>query len=329
MKKVLVTGANGLLATNTIIELIEKGYDVKALVRNKNKFTLADRKNIELVEGDITDSSSMEFAVKDCEYVIHAAAETRQGLSNYSDYSNVNVTGTENIFNAAINSGVKKIIHVSTSNVFGFGSLVNPGNETNKISKPYSDSLYVESKVNAQRLAFSFSDKIKVVVVNPTFIIGAYDQKPSSGRILLLGYNKKVIFYPPGGKNFVDANDAAKGIVSALINGKNKGAYILSGENLSYNEFFRKLSLHSEKKTVRIKIPCFILMLLGAFGNVLKYLGIENETTLTNMRILCVNNYYTNKKAEAVLNIKFNGIDNAIGDAIKWFKKNGVIRLIV
>ena len=326
MTKVLVTGANGLLATNTINELIENGYFVKALVRNKNKFILTDKRNIEVVEGDVTDYSSIEFAIKDCEFVIHTAAETRQGLSNYHAYSNVNIVGTENLFNAAINNGVKKIIHVSTSNVFGFGTIVNPGNETNKINKPFSDSLYVVSKVNSQNLALSFSDKIEVVVVNPTFIIGAYDQKPSSGSILLLGYNKKVILYPPGGKNFVDVKDVAKGIVSALINGKNKETYILSGENLSYNEFFRKLSLHSEKKPVLIKIPCFILILIGVLGNLLKSFGIENETTLTNMRILCVNNYYTNKKAKAVLNIKFNGIDDAIGDAIKWFKKNGVIK---
>ncbi|MBT6836180.1 MAG: NAD-dependent dehydratase, partial [Bacteroidetes bacterium] len=80
------------------------------------------------------------------------------------------------------------------------------------------------------------------------------------------------------------------------------------------------------KKPVFIKIPCFILILIGAFGNLLKFLGIENETTLTNMRILCVDNYYTNKKTKVALNIKFNGIDEAIGDAIKWFKTNGVIK---
>jgi dihydroflavonol-4-reductase len=326
MTKVLVTGANGLLATNTINELIENGYFVKALVRNKNKFILADKKNIEVVEGDITDYSSIEFAIKDCEFIIHTAAKTKQGLSNYHDYSNVNILGTENLFTAAIKNGVKKIVHVSTSNVFGFGTIVNPGNETIKIKKPFSDSLYVISKVNSQNLAFSFSDKIEIVVVNPTFIIGAYDQKPSSGRIILLGHNKKVIFYPPGGKNFVDVKDVAKGIVSALEIGKNKEAYILSGENLSYIQFFRKLSMHSEKKPVFIKIPCFILILIGAFGNLLKFLGIENETTLTNMRILCVDNYYTNKKTKVALNIKFNGIDEAIGDAIKWFKTNGVIK---
>lgn len=324
MTKVLVTGANGLLATNTINELIKNGYFVKALVRNKNKFILTDR-NIELVEGDITDYSLLKLALKDCEFVIHTAAETRLGLSKYHDYSKVNILGTQNLFKAAINNGVKKIIHISTSNVFGFGTIENPGCETNEINKPFSNSLYVISKVNSQKLALSFSDKVEVVVVNPTFIIGAYDQKPSSGRIILLGHNKKVIFYPPGGKNFVDAKDVAKGIVSALLNGKNKETYILSGENLSYYEFFRKLSLHSKNKTVFIKIPCFILIFIGTLGNLLKYFGIENEITLTNMKILCIKNYYTNKKAKSDLNVKFNGIDTAISDAIKWFKKNGAI----
>lgn len=326
MVKVLVTGANGLLATNTIVELVKNGYFVKALVRNRNKFILTNNSNIEIVEGDITDYSSIERAIKDCEFVIHAAAETRQGISGKKDYSKVNVTGTENVFNAAIKSSVKRIIHVSTSNVFGFGTKEIPGDETFKIRKPFSDSYYVKSKVEAQKMALSFSDKIEVVVVNPTFMIGACDQKPSSGRIILMGYNKRMIFCPPGGKNFVDVKDASKAIVSSLKRGKNNEAYILSGENLSYYEFFKKLSLHSDRKPFIIKIPSFIIIIVGVFGNFLKLLGFDNETTLTNMRILCVNNYYTNKKAETDLKIKFKGIDKAIDDAIKWFKKNRILK---
>lgn len=327
MIKVLVTGATGLLGTNTIIELIENGYFVKALVRNKNKFILTDKKYIEVVEGDITDQTFMEFAVEDCEFIIHTAAETRQGLSDYNYYSKINIEATKILFTAAINSGVKKIIHVSTSNVFGFGTKQNPGNENAKIMKPFSDSLYVKSKVASQHLALSFSNKIEVVIVNPTFLIGPYDQKPGSGRIILFGFNKKVLFYPPGGKNFVDVKDAAKGIVSALINGRNGEAYILSGENLSYKEFFEKLGRHSEKRPVLIKIPGFILILTGIFGTLLESVGIENEITLNNMKIFNVSNFYTNEKAKAILNIKFNSIDNAILDSIKWFKLHGTIKI--
>jgi nucleoside-diphosphate-sugar epimerase len=324
--KVFVTGANGLLATNTINELVANGYFVVALVRNKEKFLLNDKVNIEVVEGDITDYIKLEPLLRGCDYIIHTAAETSQGLSGYSEYTRVNSVGTENILKASIINKAKKFIHVSTSNVFGFGTIGCPGNEMTKISKPFSESLYVQSKVEAQELSLSYSDKLEVIVVNPTFLIGPYDQKPGSGRIIVLGYHKRVLFYPPGGKNFVDVRDAAKAIVHSLTKGSNQEKYLLSGENLSYKEFFAKLGKHSGTKPLLIGIPCFVLILTGLVGNFIRFLGYRTEASLTNMRILCEKNYYSNTKAENDFGIKFNSIDSAIDDAVNWFKMNGMIK---
>lgn len=121
----------------------------------------------------------------------------------------------------------------------------------------------------------------------------------------------------------MDTRDAAKAIVTSLLKGKNKEAYILASENLTYKQFFEKLNTNSLKKPLLIKIPSFLLMIIGVFGNLLKTLGINNEITLTNMKILCVKNYYSNLKIKNELNIEFNPIDNAITNAIDWFKSTG------
>ena len=323
MTKILVTGASGLLGANTIQELLNNGYHIKALVRDKNKYVLADHENVELIEGSLADPVIMETVVKDCEFIIHTAAETSQNKIHYSDYYKTNVEFTGALYNTAIKNGVKRIIHVSTSNAYGFGNLKELGDENTPIKSPFTDSLYVQSKIAPQNLALTFSDKLDVIIVNPTFLIGPFDQKPSSGRIILYGYGKKVIFYPPGGKNFVDTRDAAKAIVTSLLKGKNKEAYILASENLTYKQFFEKLNTNSLKKPLLIKIPSFLLMIIGVFGNLLKTLGINNEITLTNMKILCVKNYYSNLKIKNELNIEFNPIDNAITNTIDWFKSTG------
>jgi nucleoside-diphosphate-sugar epimerase len=325
MTTILVTGASGLLGANTIQELLNNGYQIKALVRDKNKYVLAEHQNVELIEGSLADPIIREKAVKDCKYIVHTAAETSQSKIHYSEYYKTNVEFTGALYNIAIKSGVKRIIHVSTSNVFGFGDLQNLGDENTPIKSPFTDSLYVQSKIASQNLALTFSDKIDVIIVNPTFLIGPFDQKPSSGRIVLHGYGKGVIFYPPGGKNFVDARDVAKAIVVALINGKNKESYVLAGDNLSYKQFFERLIANSSKKTLLIEIPRVLLLLAGVFGNILKKLGVENEFTLTNMKILCVKNYYSNLKSKNELNIEFQPIDNAIVDTINWFKYRGTL----
>ncbi len=323
--KVLVTGANGLLATNTIIELLDRGYLVKGLIRNKNNFTSFEHDNLELFEGDITNELDVDNAVKDCDIVIHAAANTNQNLLSLSDYKEVNVRGTEKILKASIDQAVKKIIFVSTANTFGYGSKNKPGTELTEIKEPFSNSYYAISKLEAQNVLLKASKKIAVIVVNPTFMLGAYDAKPSSGRIILMGLKKYIVFYPPGGKNFIHVNDAASGIVNAIEKGKNGEAYLLANENLSYKEFFEKVNMNTKNNPVLIKLPKLLLLLLGLIGNMVRLFGIKTDLSKTNMKILCVENFYSNKKAKIELDLTSTSIDDAIDDAIKWFKMNGEI----
>jgi nucleoside-diphosphate-sugar epimerase len=140
------------------------------------------------------DKGVREKAVQGCKFIIHCAAETSQSKIHFSDYYKNNVEVTDLLYKIAIDSGVKRIIHVSTSNVFGFGNLMNLGNENIPVRSPFTNSLYVQSKIASQNLALSYADKVDIIIVNPTFLIGPFDQKPSSGRIIIHGYGKRIIF---------------------------------------------------------------------------------------------------------------------------------------
>jgi dihydroflavonol-4-reductase len=320
--KVLVTGASGLLATNTIIQLLNKNYSVRALVRNQNKLVIPNSENIEVLEGDITDPPTLEDAIRGCQCIVHAAAETRQNLIDYKNYSEINVLATRNICELAIKNKVSRVIYVSTANVFGYGDALNPGNEETPNKLPFIKSFYVKSKIEAQEIALSYRKELEIIVVNPTFLIGAYDQKPSSGRLVLMGLNKRFIFYPPGGKNFIHVSDAAMCIANFVTKGKNGEAYLLANQNLSYKTFFEKLSKFSDKKPLLIPIPIFVLIVLGKLGNLLGYLGINNEIMMTNMQILCTQNFYSNNKIKEQFQFEFKSIEIAIKDSIEWFKNN-------
>lgn len=317
---VLVTGANGLLATNTIITLLARGYKVKGLIRDTSKFLLAPHANLELVVGDITDPVSLASAISGCDYIIHCAATTDQRLLRYDDYHQINVQGTENIVQTAMKQRVKKIVYVGTANTFGYGTLAAPGNETLPPKAPFRNAWYAKSKLEGQQRILAAAEKMTVTIVSPTFMIGAYDGKPSSGTIIQMGYGKKVVFHPPGGKNFVNAADAAHGVVDALEKGKNKEAYLLAGENLTYREFFHKLRLQTGQQAVLIRIPPPLLQFAGHVGNLLRFLGIRTALSSVNMNILCVNNYYANTKARAELGTSFQPIETGIDAAITWFK---------
>ena len=325
MSKVLVTGANGLLATNVIIELLTKGYKVLGLLRNSKKFSGPQHNNLQFTEADITDAASLNDALKECDQVIHAAALTSHELTEYSPYQKINAEATETLIRQSVQHHCKKFIYVSSANAFGFGDKQTPGDETRPMRPPFSESFYAQSKLEGQQRVMKYADQIEVVSVNPTFMLGPYDGKPSSGQIILMGYGKKVIFCPPGGKNFVNVGDAAKGVIAAMEKGKSGEAYLLTGENLTYEEFFRKLSLITNNKAIYINLPPPILKLVGWFGELLQKAGIKTRLSLTNMKILCVNNFYSNQKAGRELGIEFQPVDGGIKEAVMWFRENGML----
>ncbi|GGC34013.1 3 beta-hydroxysteroid dehydrogenase/Delta 5--_4-isomerase [Parapedobacter defluvii] len=317
---VLVTGANGLLATNTILVLLSRGYRVTGLLRNTNKFLLPSHPNLRLAVGDITHPESLEKAVVGCDSIIHCAATTDQNLLRYEAYHRINVTGTENVIQAALKHAVKKIVYVGTANTFGYGSLQVPGNETLPPKAPFSQAWYAKSKLEGQQRILAVGHQLAVTVVSPTFMIGPYDGKPSSGAIIRMGYGRKLILHPPGGKNFVNVEDAAAGVVDALEKGKNGEAYLLAGENLTYRQFFRKLGDQTGQHALLVQIPRAVLSTAGYLGNFMRFLGIKTPLSSVNMKILCVRNYYANQKARAELGTTFHPIESGISKAIHWFK---------
>ena len=317
MKRIFVTGVNGLLGTNLCQDLLNQGYDVIGLVRNKKSYKGIKHDNLKLIEGQLFDDFSSLFKEIDC--VIHIAAITDQSLINYSDYWKINCNATVQLYNTAIQKNVKRFIFVSTANTLGYGSLNDLGTEKSKMNALFEQSLYAKSKFEAENYLLNNKHKIDAIIVNPTFMLGAFDTKPSSGKIILMGWKKKVIFFPPGGKNFVHVNDVSKGIISAITNGVSGEKYLLANENFTYREFFKILNKVTHQKSILIKIPKTLLIVAGFIGNVLRKIKIKNSVSLTNMRILCIENYFSNNKSITHLKITYQPIDKAITDAIDYF----------
>ncbi|MCF8217366.1 MAG: NAD-dependent epimerase/dehydratase family protein [Bacteroidales bacterium] len=323
--KVLVTGANGLLGTHITLELLTRGYEVNAIVRHKEKMKISPRKGLTLFEGKFTNAYDISEAIKSCDYVIHAAALTSQDIRDFKKYRKINIEGTKTILEAAKKNEIKKFVYVSTANAFGYGTITNPGSEKAPSLFPFTKSFYAQSKTSAQKIILNASEEIPVNIVNPTFMLGAYGTGNGSDKIVLWGLNKRFLFYPPGGKNFIHVSDAAKATVNITEKAASGEAYLLCNENLSYRDFFQKIIHYNQQETKLIKVPGAMLLLAGFAGSLLRTFGIKTEFSLTNMRILCVQNYYTNAKAKPYLPDKLKSTDQAIQDTIHWLKKQSII----
>ncbi|MDD1712286.1 MAG: NAD-dependent epimerase/dehydratase family protein [Methanoregulaceae archaeon] len=320
---VLVTGATGLLGANIVRELESRGDAVRALVRPSSDLRGLEGTRVAKVPGHILDRESLRGAVKGCDAVIHAAAHTGQWPTDYRHYEQVNVTGTELVMDACRIAGIRRIIYVSTANAFGYGSKEHPGTELSEFNGFRSGSGYIISKYLAQQNVLTQVEKhgLPVVIVNPTFMIGPYDTRPSSGKIILMGLNKRWQFFPGGGKNFIHVRDAATAICNALDRGTPGACYLLAGENLTYREFFAKLNRVTGDRPVKIGFPACLLNTAGVVGTWMeKMTGKPAPLNLVNSRLLGTGYYYSGRKAVKELGMPQTPVEEAILEALGWFR---------
>lgn len=317
-----LTGVTGFLGTNLAIDLLAKGFIVKGLTRSAKKHPEINHENLELVRGNL--SEDLSDVLQDVDVVVHMAGETRQNFINYADYRKANVENTRYLFESSLACGVEQFIFISTANTLKLGSSNNPGGEEEKVKDPQSVSMYAQSKLEAENYLLSQTDKMEVIILNPTFILGAYDRKPTSGALLLMGWKKRIIFYPKAGKNFVNVRDVCQAIIHAMDYGRNGENYLIAHENMSFRAFFRKLNKITAQNPLMIPVPQSFLMVMGYVGNVLRAFRINTALSVRNMKMICVDNYYDNAKSKTELKVKYHSTEEAVKEAIQYFEDKGI-----
>lgn len=321
---VLVTGANGLLGSHIVAELVKRNYRVRVLVRPQSNLNALNGLPVEIFKGQLSLQKDVEKAVSGCSHVIHSAALAIHKPTRLEAFRKINIESTRYIAEACIQSGIQRLVYVSTANCYVNGSKKTPGNEEGHFPGWMKESGYAYSKYLAQQLVLELVKQsiLDAVVVNPTFIIGK-DVKPEGGRIFNLVLKKKVAFHPTGGKNFVDAGAAATGVVNAMEKGRKGESYLLAGENLSYRQFFSIVKQYTGQRTLMIPVPCFLLKMAGKIGDFSeRVLKKPVELTYVNARMLCLGNYFTPAKAIREIDLPVVPVRESIEKTLKWVEEH-------
>jgi len=326
--KVLVTGANGLLGSNIVRELEKRGLGARAMVRPDARLLSLKGCKPEYFFGDITVYEDLELAARDCDYIIHTAAVTRQTLPRLKDYMQVNLDGTKNVIEASFRNKVKRLIYVSSTNSIGYGNRTNPGTEEKVAMKPYTESHYAVSKFMAEKEVLDAVDRrgLDALILNPSFMIGPNDSKPSSGSVLLIGYRNRIVFLTSGGRNFVPVEDVAIAACNALSKGRNGEKYLLTNANLTYREFYDLVDEITGFKRIKIILPSFLVKGVGILGSLASKSGRDVLLNHNNAKILTVRNFYSAEKAVRELGFPQSDIRTAISRALQWFRDNNYIQ---
>lgn len=328
-QKVIVTGADGLLGSNLVRALLDDGYEVSVFLMEGTTAQTLEGLPIKKYYGNILDIKSLNSAFSGKDVVIHAAASTLVYPAKLDIINQVNIDGTKNVIDAVIKNQVKRLIHVGTANSFGRGSETNPGNEHSPYTAGKYGLDYMDSKRKAQELVLNAvkDAELPALIVNPTFMIGPYDSKPSSGAMILALYNKQVPVVTSGAKNYIAVKDAAVAIVNAIELGEIGECYILGNHNYSYKEAFELIGKEIGVKAPNKKLPNSMVCLYGRMNSLFaKLLKYQPKVTKELALISCEEHCYSGDKARKELKMPVTPLEVAVKESFQWFMTNGYLK---
>jgi dihydroflavonol-4-reductase len=327
--EILVTGPDGVLGSNLVRELIHRNYKVSVFLEPGKKPVTLEGLPIKKYFGNILDEPSLDIAIKGKDVVFHCAAATSVFPARNPKVNEVNITGTQLVINSCLKHQIKRLIYVGTANSFEYGnSIDSPGTEKGSYVSMKFGLDYMDSKKKAQDLILSAvkEKNLPAIVVNPTFMIGPYDSRPSSGAMILGIYQKRVPGYTLGGKNYVAVKDVATAMANAITMGRIGECYILGNINLSFKEMFETIAQTIGVPAPKRKLTNFMVISYGIlnsfFAKVFKY---NPAVTKELAQISCENHFYSPNKAREELLLPSTPIETAIKECFEWFSENNYL----
>jgi dihydroflavonol-4-reductase len=331
MAVAFLTGATGFIGSNLTRALINKGYEIRILLRKKAVTRNVQGLPVEIFYGDILDKDSLLKGMKGADYVFHVAALFTFWYPSRDFIYKVNIEGTKNVMECAMKTGVKRVVYTSTAGTCG--AKKNPNelvDEEHPFNLHHLGDPYTNSKFHAEKIVKEFADKgLDVVIVNPTAPLGMGDVRPTPTGLLFLKFlNGEIPGYIEGGANFVNVRDVAEGHILALEKGKRGEKYILGGENMSMKEFLTKVAKIAGISPPRFKIPYPLAWLYALYSEGKALFDKENPPLITRS-VLRGSGYYLYvkfEKARKELGYNPSPIDSGIREEISWFLRNGYIK---
>jgi dihydroflavonol-4-reductase len=323
---VAITGASGHIGNCLVQDLKKQGATIKALVHNFR--SVLDILDIELIQGNLSDTDSLNKLCEGADVVFHLAAQIVIQNKSVEQIYETNVTGTKNILKAAINCKVKKFIHFSSIHAFQTGS---PGQllDENRPLVETNKTIYEFTKAEGEREVLkAVKGGLNAIILNPTAVIGPFDFRRSLlGQAILKIHQNRLPFLVSGGYNWVDVRDVVSASIRAIQSGRKGEKYILSGEYYNLEDLSTIISRISGCK-IPVIVPVSLARLACPF--ITAYSSFTNKTPLYTYQSLdiLVNSpvNISNGKARKELNYVPRPLEQTVRDALTWYRENNLFK---
>lgn len=319
----VVTGANGFVGSHLVDYLLSKNFEVRCIVRKSSNLQWLEEKNVKIFDCGLFDKEGLKEAFKDVNYIFHVAGVVK--AKNEAGYFKGNVETTKNLLEVALESKstIQRFLVVSSLTVTGPS---NQGIPVNEYSECNPITNYGKSKLETEKLALSYKDRLPITICRAPAIYGERDteifiyfQVFNRGLTTMIGFDKKEL-------SLLHVADLAEGLYLAAVSEKSNGEiYFISSEKFyNWNEVGEITSKVLGKKAFRIRIPHFIVFIIAAFAQFFAMfsskpatLNIEKAKDLTQRFWIC-----DTSKAMRELGYRQKvSIEEGIKRTCEWYKQ--------
>ncbi|MEM7031998.1 MAG: NAD-dependent epimerase/dehydratase family protein [Chloroflexota bacterium] len=323
---ILVTGATGFLGKAIVSALVKQGHQVRILARQSSDTTFfAEYPDVSIFLGDVRDVASLLTALQGCQCVIHAAALFRF-WGKQTDFFDTNVTGTQNVLQAAVQVQVPRVIFTSTIAVIGTPPL---GAMITEETRPRPVDAYQKSKYQAEQLALQFEQDhdIEVVILRLGALYGP-GGRYAFNRLFFEEFLRGWRIQVSGGRHitfpcFIE--DAAKGCTQAITLGQSGQIYNISGQSLSHIDLNRKISQAAQKTNWRLNLPKWLMLGTASFLEIIAKLTHREPFYPLNLKLYVFQDWVVDShKAETDLEFQATPIEDGITQTLAWYRSLGV-----
>lgn len=336
---ILLTGATGLLGSHLLYELITNNSEVTAIRRSEKNIPEVARvfsyysddpeallKKVRWVDADILNYQEMLEAMEGIEEVYHCAAIVSFDPARRKEMINGNTEGTTNVVNAALEAGVRKLVHVSSTAAIGKPAGDQPADESMIWTEGKSNTGYSISKFRSEMEVWrGVQEGLNAVIVNPSIILGpGFWEHGSSSIFTKIDQGMK--FYSNGVTGYVGVWDVVKAMVQLMDSAISGERFLVTSENKTYREVFDLVAETLERKKPHIEGTLFMSELAWRLDWIKsKILGI-GEHTFTRERVRAARNvvYYDNSKIKEALGLESEPVEEVIRKVARYYRKSTI-----
>jgi len=318
-KNISITGGTGHLGINLIKALLDREYQVKALIRHSS-FPL-NHPLLTWVKGDLNNQEALSQLSDKSDVIIHCASAISLGEMDHDIIYDINVNGTKNLIQSCLQKPIRFVyISSSTATEDPINYEVFDENRSYRNDKAFYYA-WTKAQSEIQVLENVKKNDLDAIIIRPTAIVGPDDPGPSRfGRTILDLHRGKLPFITDGGYNMVDVRDLSQTIINSISMAKKGEIYLTGGDYISLKD----LALIARPTKIPLLLPLDLLIkflpVIKLYDKVFKIKWPINKESLITLK-------YAPKRMDCTKAIKELGHTNrttreSVEDLIQWFKKN-------